>query len=186
MRDFVEAAKARPAGVSYGTGGAGTNPHLWMERFGPMVGMRVLHVPYRGAAPALTDLIAGQIDVMLGDVGSALQLVKAGSIRALAVAGATRHPQLPDVPTFRESGFTGLDMEAWHGIAVRRGTPAAVVQRLNAALTAAVADPRISALIQAAGATPAPPISAQEFQSLMQAEIRTWEPVVRSLNIALE
>ncbi len=121
--DIVKAAKAQPGKLSYGSGGVGNSAHLAGELFKSIAGIDVVHVPYKGSAPALTDVMAGQLDYML-DTGAYGQ-IKGGKIRAIAVASAKRHPALPSVPTFEELGIKGMTMNAWYGLAAPAGTPPA-------------------------------------------------------------
>ncbi|MDB5843437.1 MAG: Tripartite-type tricarboxylate transporter, receptor component TctC [Polaromonas sp.] len=130
--DVIKAAKAAPGKLSYGSGGVGNSAHLAGELFKSLVGIDVIHVPYKGSAPALTDVMAGQIDFML-DTGAYGQ-IKGGKIRPIAVASPKRHPMLPSTPTFEELGIKGMNMNAWYGLAAPAGTPPAVVERLNAAV----------------------------------------------------
>jgi tripartite-type tricarboxylate transporter receptor subunit TctC len=121
------------------------------------------------------------------DVGSGLQYVKAGRLKALAVSSPTRHAVLPDVPSFTEAGFPSLQMDAWFGIVVKRGTPPALVQKLNAAVLSAVADPRVSEWIRSIAAVPAPlPNTPQDFARVMQQDSQMWTKVARDFNISLE
>jgi tripartite-type tricarboxylate transporter receptor subunit TctC len=187
LKEWVANAKARPAGINYGSAGAGTPVHLGMEMVNSATGIKGVHVPYKGVGPALNDLIGGQVEAVFVDVGSGLQYVKAGRLKALAVSSPTRHAVLPDVPSFTEAGFPSLQMDAWFGIVVKRGTPPALVQKLNAAVLSAVADPRVSEWIRSIAAVPAPlPNSPQDFARVMQQDSQMWTKVARDFNISLE
>lgn len=187
LKEWVTDIKARPAGINYGSAGAGTPVHLGMEMVRVATGIRALHVPYKGVGPALTDLMGGQIEAVFVDVGSGLQYVKGGKLKALAVSSPTRHTLLPDVPTFTESAYPELQMDAWFGMAVKRGTPRAIVQKLNAAVISAVADPRVSEWIRSIAAVPAPlPNTPEDFARVMQRDSQMWSKVARELNISLE
>lgn len=133
--DIVSAARAKPGSLSYGSGGVGNSAHLAGELFKSVARIDAIHVPYKGSSPALTDVMAGQIDYML-DTGAYGQ-IKGGKIRAIAVASDKRHSMLPGVPTFDELGIKGMHMNAWYGLAAPAGTPSAVVDRLNAAVQTA-------------------------------------------------
>ena len=148
--DLVNAAKANPGKLSYASGGVGNSAHLAGALFKSLAGIDVVHVPYRGSAPALADVMGGQVDYMF-DTG-AYGLLKGGKIRALAVAAAQRHPLLPDVPTFEEAGIKGMQMDAWYGVAAPAGTPDALVERISAAVLKAFEDPALAERLAGLGA----------------------------------
>lgn len=187
LKEWVAAVKARPEGINYGSAGAGTPVHMGMEMVRAATGIKALHVPYKGVGPALNDLMSGQVEAVFVDVGTGLQFVKAGRMKAVAVSSRTRHPLLPDVPSFAESGFPELEMDAWFGVMVKRGTPPAIVQRLNAALLASIEDPRFTAWVRSIAAIPAsPPNTPQDFARVMQKDSQLWSKLARELNINLE
>src|SRR5215510_12935798 len=134
VQDVIALAKARPGELSFCSAGTGGAPHLAGELFKSLTGTELLHVPYRGSGPAVVDLVAGRITMMFDATPSLLPFIKAGQLRALAAASQQRHRLLPDVPSFTELGYPGMDILLWYGVAVPGGTPAPVVQRLNAAL----------------------------------------------------
>lgn len=187
LKEWVSSVKARPNGISYGSAGPGTPVHLGMEIVRGATGIKAMHVPYKGIGPALTDLMGGQVEAVFVDVGSGLQYVKGGKLKALAVSSATRSAVLSDVPTFTESGYPDLQMDAWFGIAVKRGTSPAIIQKLNAALIGAVADSRVIEWIRSTAAVPASlPNTPQDFAKVMQKDSQMWTKVARELNISLE
>jgi tripartite-type tricarboxylate transporter receptor subunit TctC len=138
LADLIAAAKADPDKLSYGTYGTGTSAHLAGELFKHMAGVNLTTVPYKGAAPAITDLIGGQIQVMFTTVASAAPLIEGGQLRALAVTSAERSPAFPDLPTVSEAGIPGYDAEAWYGLFAPAKTPPAIIDRLNKAAAVAV------------------------------------------------
>jgi tripartite-type tricarboxylate transporter receptor subunit TctC len=131
-KDIVEAAKAKPSKLSYGSGGSGNSAHLSAALFAKEMGVEVLHVPYKGNAPATTDLLGGQIDFMFDN--NAVAMIKGGKLRGLATTGEQRTPVLPDIPTFKELGQPGVLLSTWYGIAAPKGTPPAVIDKVHAAL----------------------------------------------------
>ena len=138
--------KARPEGINYGSAGAGTPVHMGMELVRVATGIKASHIPYKGVAPALNDLMGGQVEAVFVDVGTGLPYVKSGRLKALAVSSAARSAHLPDVPTFAESGYPELQMDAWFGVVVKRGTPPAIVQKLNAAVISGGRGPAASTI----------------------------------------
>ena len=141
VADLIRLAREKPGQLSYGSPGLGTPPHLAAELFKRTAQIDVVHVPYKGFSPALTDLMAGRIDYMTDSVGLLTQQVAAGKIRALAITAAKRVAAAPDVPTMAEAGMPGYEFTSWMGVAVPAGTPAAIVQRLNAELVRALRTP---------------------------------------------
>ena len=178
VSDLIALAKKKPGELTYGTAGVGSAPHMNMVLFESMAGVKLLPVHYRGAAPALTDVIAGQCQVMFATSASAIPYVKAGRLRALAVTTAHRSASLPDLPTVAEAGVPGFESTTWHGVVVPAGTSSAIIERLNRDINAALRDPdlrkRLDALgVEVAGGTP------QEFAAYIAAEIPKWTKIVR-------
>ncbi|WP_420223872.1 Bug family tripartite tricarboxylate transporter substrate binding protein [Pigmentiphaga litoralis] len=169
LKSFIAAAKARPELFSFASAGSGTPQHLAGEMFNRAAGTTMQHIPYKGAGPALNDLVGGQVPVMLDIVGSSLQYIKAGRLRPIAVTTAQRSAALPDVPTLAESGLPGFDMSGWHGIAVAAGTPRPIVDRLNQVVNTAFADPELRARWEALG-TPAVGGTPEQFEKLIRSE----------------
>ena len=176
--ELIAYAKQHPGKLNYASTGAGVASHLSGELFKAMTGVDMVHVPYKGAQPALTDVIAGQCQVMFATTASAIPYVKAGRLRALAVTTAQRSASMPDLPTVAEAGVPGFESTTWHGVVVPAGTPAAIVERLNRDINAALRDPelrkRLDLLgVEVAGGTP------QEFAAYIAAEIPKWTKIVR-------
>jgi tripartite-type tricarboxylate transporter receptor subunit TctC len=184
LPEFLAHARARPGQVSYASSGAGTTTHAATELFRLAAGIELLHVPYRGSGPAMNDLIAGNIGLMVDQIAGSIGQIRDGRIRALAVTGTQRHKLLPDVPTVAEAGVPGAQASSWGGIAVPARTPAPIVARLNAAIREAGAQAAVRERMEAAGADPATS-SAEEFAAFVQAEHAKWGRVVRDARITL-
>jgi tripartite-type tricarboxylate transporter receptor subunit TctC len=185
LAELVARAKADPGGLAYGSSGNGTSAHLAGAMFAEHAGIRTTHVPYRGASPALQDLLGGQIHYMFLDMSSALAQIQAGKLRALAVAPARRFVGLPEVPTIAEQGYPAYDIHAWYGLLVRAGTPAPVVDRLYEAVRAALASSEVRETFTLRGIEPGgmPP---REFEELIRSDLQMWKQTVDKLGIRLE
>ena len=177
--EFVANAKAA-TDTPMGSSGVGSVPHLAIEQLGAATGAKFLHVPYKGAAPALTDLMGGRVDGFFGDVPGLIGFVKAGRLRAIGVAAPHRHPSLPDVPTFEEQGLAGVDTNNWYGIFVNAKTPPETVAKLNAAIRAALkaSDDKLLAM----GAEPAPSTAA-ELAALTTSDTAKWGALIKAKGI---
>jgi len=176
--ELVQLAKKKPGQLNIASQGSGTVSHLEAELLKHMAGIDMLHVPYRGSAPAILDLIGGRVQVMFDSIASALPHIRAGKLRAIAVASNTRSSLLPNVPTVAESGLPGYSAHSWLGIFVPAGTPRTVVERLQRDLVAAIDDPKAQARLVEAGFEPKS--STQEaFAKLVREEIEKWRPVVK-------
>jgi tripartite-type tricarboxylate transporter receptor subunit TctC len=175
---YIALAKARPGRVDYATSGAGSSNHMIGVRLALAAGIELTHIPYRGAGPAMTDVIAGVVGVMFDSLPSASAHIRAGSVNALAVSGAERSPAFPNVPTFREQGVDIVSY-SWFGVSAPAGTPATVVERLNAEIRAIVAEPAVAARLDELGGSPRD-WSAAEFTAFVSREVETWAPVVRA------
>lgn len=178
LADYQHYAKANKDGVTFASAGSGSSIHLSGEIFKMQSRLNMLHVPYRGSAPAITDLLGGQVQSMFDNMPSALPHVKAGRLRALAVTSAQRSPLLPDVPTFAELGYTGFEVHSWFGLAAPVGTPRAVVERLNAELGKVLATADARQRLQDMGAIPLPG-SPEDMRGLITSEIRRWREVIK-------
>ncbi len=178
LPELIQLAKRQPGQLNIASQGSGTVSHLEAELLKHMAGIDMLHVPYRGSAPAILDLIGGRVQVMFDSIASALPHVRAGKLRAIAVASNTRWSLLPNVPTVAESGLPGYSAHSWLGIFVPAGTPQSVVERLQDDLVAAIDDPAAQARLIEAGFEPKS--STQEaFAKLVREEIEKWRPVVK-------
>lgn len=184
-REFIADAKAHPGRLSYGSAGSGSPHHLAMELLKVNTGLHMVHIPYRGAAPALADLVGGQIPAMMVDLASAASFIKAGKIRALAVANATRLQQLPDVPTFAELGFKGVEAAAQVGLVAAAGTPPETVAALQKQIAAAINTPAVHQKLVDFGVEPVAS-TPQEYANLIHAEVTRWHKVIREQHISLD
>jgi tripartite-type tricarboxylate transporter receptor subunit TctC len=182
--EFIAYAKANPDKISYGSAGVGSSNHLSGELLKMMAGPPMVHVPYRGAAPALTDLIGGQVQAIFSSVTSTIEYIKAGKLRALAVTSATRVETLPDLPTIAEF-VPGYEAINWWGIAAPKATPAEIIDKLNREINAAFADPTIKTRLADLGG---PPLagSPADFGKLITDETTKWAKVIRAANIRAE
>jgi len=178
VRELIAYAKSQPGKLNYASSGAGAAAHLAGELFKAMAGVDMVHVPYKGAQPALTDVIAGQCQLMFATSASVIPYIKAGRLRALAVTTAKRSPSVPDLPTIAESGVPGFEAITWHGVVVPRATPAATVERLNRAINTALAQPDLHDRLQHLGAETSVG-SPQDFAAYIAREIPKWTQVVR-------
>ncbi len=184
-KDFVAQARARPGSVSYGSAGAGSPHHLAMEMLKLSAGLHMVHIPYRGASPALQDLAGGQVAVMMVDLAAGAAFLKAGKIRPLAVANASRLPQLPDTPTFSELGFKDVEASAQVGVVAPAGTPAEVVATLHRQIAAAIAQPAIRQRLVDFGIEPVAN-TPQQYADLIKSEIVRWHRIIRTQKISLD
>jgi tripartite-type tricarboxylate transporter receptor subunit TctC len=182
--EFIAYAKANPGKISMASGGLGSTSHVGGELFKLSTGTDMLIVPYRGGAPALTDLIAGQVQVYFSYLPESIESVRAGKVRALAVTTAKRAPALPDLPTVGDF-VAGFEASSWQGIGAPRNTPAEIVARLNSEVNAALADPTIKTRLAELGSTPAP-MSPGDFERFIIAETEKWAKVIRAANITLQ
>src|SRR5450432_1930075 len=185
MQQFIAYAKARPGQLSYASGGNGSSAHMSMELFKAMAGIDLLHVPYKGSSPALTDVITGQVSAMIVNMPPAVPFVKAGKLRALAVTTRARSPLLPDVPTVAESGLPGYETVAWFGILAPSATPRDIVNRLSEEIAKIARSPamreRLTSLgAEAVGSTP------EEFAAVIARDIAKWTPLAKSVGIKVD
>jgi tripartite-type tricarboxylate transporter receptor subunit TctC len=182
VKQFVELARSKPGGLNYGTTGVGAANHLVTELFDNRAGIEMTHIPYRGTALAVADLLAGQVQVVFADPISALNHVNSGTLIALAVTSKDRSPVAPAVPTLSESGYPGFDAVGWHGILAPARTPPAIVARLNAEIVKALKDPETRALLesqamQIVGSSP------EAFASFIKRDIAVWKQVADQAGI---
>jgi tripartite-type tricarboxylate transporter receptor subunit TctC len=184
VAELIALAKAQPGKINFASSGTGSTAHLAGELFKRMAGIDIVHVPYRGAAPALADLIAGQVQMFITGYSSTVPHLKAGRLRALGVTGAKRLAAAPDLPTIGET-VKGYEVTSWYGVFAPKGTPRAIVDRLHRAIAAVVKEPpvveRLTALgIQAEGNTP------DEFRAQIRDDIEKWAKVIREANVRLQ
>jgi tripartite-type tricarboxylate transporter receptor subunit TctC len=184
VAEFIAYAKANEGKISFASAGNGTTIHLSGELFMAMTGVKMLHVPYRGAAPALSDLISGQVHTMFDNLPSSMAHIQSGTLRALAVTTATRSPALPDVPSIAET-VPGYDTSVWFGMGAPKGTPREVIEKMNAAIKAAVADPKLKARLAELGTTPMT-LSPEELAAFIAAETEKWAKVVAFAGVKMD
>ena len=177
VAEFIAYAKANPGKINMASSGIGTSVHLSGELFKFMAGVDLVHVPYRGSAPALADLLGGQVQVMFDNLPSSIGHIQSGKLRALAVTTATRSDALPDVPTVSET-VPGYEASAWFGMGAPRGTPPSVIEKLNTEVNLALADPEINKKLADLGGVPMP-VGADDFGRLMADETEKWAKVVK-------
>jgi tripartite-type tricarboxylate transporter receptor subunit TctC len=184
VAEFIAYGKANPGKINMASSGNGTSVHLSGELFMAMTGIRMTHVPYRGAAPALTDLIAGTVDVMFDNLPSSIEFVRSGKLRALAVTTDARNEALPDVPVVADT-VPGYEASAWFGIGAPKGTPAAIVEKINKSVNEALADPKMKARLAELGGVPMGGTPA-EFGEVMASETTKWQKAVRFAGASIE
>lgn len=182
FREFLDGVRAQAGRLSYSSGGNGSAAHITMEYLKLRARFFMLHIPYRGTAPSISDLIAGQVDATFTGSTVVLPHVRSGRLRALAVSSLQRLPVLPDVPTVAESGFPGFEADQWYGLVAPAGTPAAMVGRLNAAVNAGLVQPDVAEPFAREGAVPMP-VAPQVFGELIRREIPRWAEVVKAGNV---
>ena len=183
--EFLAWAKAQPGGVNYASPGAGTPHHLATELLRQRTGLNLTHIPYRGAAPAVQDIIGGQVPFMMVESAGGMPHISGGNLRPIAVASATRMATLPNVPTLIESGVKDFEAFAWQGLSVHSSTPAAEVQRLNKALQAALNSTPVKARFQALGVE-AMPGTADQMNSFAKAERARWGSLIKEIGLKLD
>jgi tripartite-type tricarboxylate transporter receptor subunit TctC len=184
-KDFIAEAKAQPGKISFASAGAGSPHHLAMELLKQQAGLHMVHIPYRGAAPALADVAGGQLAAMMTDVAAGNAFIKSGKVRALAVANAKRLPQLPDVPTFAELGIPNVEAAALVGLVAPAATPPEVIARLQKSVAAAIRNPAVDKKLTDFGVEPVGSSSA-EFGALIASESTRWHKLIRDLKIFLD
>jgi tripartite-type tricarboxylate transporter receptor subunit TctC len=185
LQEFVALAKSKPGTMNYGTTGVGAANHLVTELFNSKAGLKMTHIPYRGTALAVGDLVSGQLTMVFSDPISVLPHIQSGKLRALAVTNLERSAVAPQVPTVAESGYPGFEALAWHGILAPAGTPPAIVKKLNEEIVKALSDPETRKLLanqamQPVGNTP------EAFAAFIQKDIATWKAVAAAANVTVE
>ena len=185
IREFIDYLKKNPGKVSYGSAGAGSLTHLTMELFKQQVNSFMVHIPYRGIAPAFTDLIGGQTQAMFPGLAAAVPHIRSGRVRPLAVTGLKRHPQFKDLPTLDESGFKGFDAQQWYGVVGPAGMPAAIVQQLNETLATVLLAPDLRDKLSVEAVEPLL-MTPDKFGAFIRADIARWTKLAQARGIQLD
>lgn len=185
IKDVIALAKAKPGALNYASGGIGTGNHVAGELFTYLTGTRIVHVPYKGGGPALADVVAGQVQLLFNTTTSTLPFVRSGKLRALALTGAQRSPNLPELPTVAESGVPGFDVGVWFGFVAPARTPQPIVDQLNAEVVKVTRLPEVRAQFAAQGADPVGS-SAAEFGRYIRTEVAKWAKVAKAANLRAE
>lgn len=184
LKEFIAYAKANPGKLNFGSGGVGSAAHIATSAFQVATGVDVTHVPYRGTSPAVADLLSGEIQFMMTGAPAVLQHVQAGKLRALGTASLTRLPSAKEIPTMSEAGLPGFEATQWYGMIAPAGTPAAIIEKLNAEVRAALKDPKLVEALDKDGAE-AWPLSPDEFRAHIAKEIPRWRKVLEAAKIKL-
>ena len=185
LQEFIAYAKGRPGQLGYASGGNGSSSHMSMELFKSMTGVDLIHVPYKGSSPALTDVVSGQDAAMIVNMPPAVPLVKAGKLRALAVTTLTRSPLMPEVPTVSESGLGGYETVAWFGVLAPAGTPKDIVNRLSAELATIARSPEMRERLSSLGAEPVGG-TPEAFSAVIARDIAKWTALSKSVGIKVD
>ena len=185
VKEFIEEAKKDPGKISYASVGAGTTHHLTMELFQQRTDIKLIHVPYKGAGPAIQDMVGGQVPVMFVDLAAGGPMIKAGKLRVLAVASPKRIAALPNVPTFAEQGIAQFEAWAWQGLTVPTGTPKEIIAKLNAEYAKVVADPVVRQKLVDAGVEPVTS-SPEEMNAYIKSETAKWAQVIKQSDIKID
>ena len=185
IQEFIEYVRTHPGKVSYGSAGQGSLTHLTMELFKQQINSFMVHIPYRGIAPAFTDLIGGQTQVMFPGLAAALPHIRSGRVRPLAVTGLLRHPQLKDTPTLDESGFKGFDAQQWYGVVGPAGMPAPIVRQLNETLATVLRSAELREKLSVEAIEPTV-MTPEKFAEFIRADIARWTQLARARNIQLD
>jgi tripartite-type tricarboxylate transporter receptor subunit TctC len=179
VRELIDLARAKPGTLNFGSGSTGSTGHLAGELFNTMAGVKMVHIPYKGSAPATADLLGGQVQLMFDNLASALPNVKAGKLRALAVTTLVRSPAIPDLPTIAESGLPGFDLTTWFGLMVPAGTPPEIVARLNAEIVRALDAKDMRERLEKMGAEPLSNNTPEHFAAFIRTEAAKYAKVVK-------
>jgi tripartite-type tricarboxylate transporter receptor subunit TctC len=178
LKEFVTFAKGKQGGIAYASAGSGLLGHLNMELFKSLAGFEGVHVPYKGGAPALVDVMGGRVDAFFSTITSALPHVRSGRVRAVAVSSAKRHAQVPDVPTIAESGYPGYDVLSWYALLAPAGTPKSVIARLHGETVKLLTSSEVKERMAADGAEPVSS-TPQELAAYLNSEMARWAKVIR-------
>ena len=185
VQEFVAYVKKNPGQLSYGSAGQGSLTHLTMELFKQQIDSFMVHIPYRGVAPAFTDLIGGQTQAMFPGLAAAVPHIRSGRVRPLAVTGLTRHPQFKDLPTLDESGFKGFDAQQWYGVVGPAGMPAAIVKQLNESLATVLMAPDLREKLSVEAIEPIV-MSPEQFAAFIKSDIARWTKLAKERKIELD
>ena len=185
LKELIAYAKANPGKLNYASSGIGATPHLSIELLKTMAGIDINHVPYKGDAPAVTDLLGGQVQMYCSTIGGSIQYIRQGRVKAFAVTGRRRSAALPELPTMEEAGLPGYEVVSWYGLIAPAGTPRDIVNRLNAAVVKTVATPAVREKIIASGSDPATN-SPEEFRALIRDNVERYGQIVRAAGIKPE
>ncbi|MGH6625669.1 MAG: Bug family tripartite tricarboxylate transporter substrate binding protein [Burkholderiaceae bacterium] len=185
LKEFVAYVKARPDQLNYCSWGSGSGGHLTMESLKKQAGLVMTHVPYKGSAPCMQDIVSGQVQAGFGDISSTMELVRAGKLRALATSGPTRVPRLPEVPTLTEAGYP-FSTYSWYGLFAPAGTPRPIVQKLNAAVQEMLREPATVERFRELNFTDLPQTTPEQFSEIVRHDMAQWGELVRSLDLKLE
>ncbi|QOT78936.1 tripartite tricarboxylate transporter substrate binding protein [Cupriavidus basilensis] len=185
VRDVIAAAKAKPGSINFGSAGNGSSTHLATELLSSMAGVKMTHIPYNGSAPAMADVMAGNAQLVMDLMFSALPQVNGGKLRAIAITGAKRSPLLPNVPTVAESGVPGFETLAWNGLMAPANTPKPIIDKLNAEIHKALDAPEMKERLRAQGFEPSPG-TPEQFGTLIRSESDRWAKVVKSSGAKVE
>ena len=183
LQEFLDAARARPMSINYGSAGIGSINHMAVELLSSMANVKLVHVPYAGLGPALTDLLGGRLQMITASLPSVLPHVNAGKIRALAITASARSPLVPNLPTVSEAAVPGYQVEAWWGVLGPAGLPPPITQRLNSELNALLASPPIVQMLAREGASPRP-VNPDEFRKMILADVPRWQKLIREAHIS--
>jgi tripartite-type tricarboxylate transporter receptor subunit TctC len=182
LAGLIAQAKREPGKLTYASSGQGSTGHLVMEQLQKATGTSMTHIPYKGGAPALQDVLGGQVPITVIPLSGALAHIQGGKLKALAVSSATRSPELPQVPTFEELGYKQLTVNSWIGLSAPKGTSADIVAKLNAALAKGLANPEVRRKIEADGGIPLV-MSPEQFTQLVKSDTERWGQLTRSINL---
>jgi tripartite-type tricarboxylate transporter receptor subunit TctC len=186
LREFVELAKSKPGKLVYASAGNGSPSHLAAAAFEQATQVKFTHVPYKGAAPAVNDLLGGHVDILFTNVPASISHIQAGKLKAYAITGAKRTPALPNVPTFAEAGVANYDSTGWYGVVAPRGTPQPIVERLHQAIMKTMADPAFQAQVKKQGVELAPSMAPNAFADRIQKDIAEYRTLIRNTGITVE
>jgi tripartite-type tricarboxylate transporter receptor subunit TctC len=185
LREFIDYVKARPGKVNVGSAGVGSQTHMAAEAVGDAAGLKWTHVPYKGETLAYNDIMAGQIDAVVGNIAAVSSFVKSGKIRGLAVTGPARSPLLPELPTTTEAGLPGVDVEGWFGLIAPKGTPTAILEKINHDTRQVLADPNVNATLTAQGMVPVGD-SAAHMLAAVEKESLMWKRIVAERHLVAQ